>query len=145
MFIMFLIGCMSFSAFLVDINEVGDRQACILTLVLTTVAFKYVTMEMMPEIPYLTILDKVMYGCMVLQAAMLVVISMSANLYKKDVTTAVIFDYYAASAMTTLWILLNTWFLYRVYILTSERENYLKDCNEKFERSIGRNSTKLKK
>lgn len=54
MTIMTLVGFFTFATYALDPSELGDRQSCVLTLVLTTVAFKYVTMNMMPEISYVT-------------------------------------------------------------------------------------------
>lgn len=47
-----------FTAYGVQRDNIGDRMAINLTLVLTAVAFKYVVKEEIPNVPYLTILDK---------------------------------------------------------------------------------------
>mmetsp|Transcript_7568 Transcript_7568/g.14266 ORF Transcript_7568/g.14266 Transcript_7568/m.14266 type:complete len:650 (+) Transcript_7568:457-2406(+) len=58
MFIFFLLEVLVFTAYGVQRDNIGDRMAINLTLVLTAVAFKYVVKEEIPNVPYLTILDK---------------------------------------------------------------------------------------
>ncbi|XP_077995614.1 cys-loop ligand-gated ion channel-like isoform X2 [Glandiceps talaboti] len=54
--IMFLIVGMSFASFSVDPAEPADRLSVTLTLLLTSVAFKFVVSQSLPTISYLTIL-----------------------------------------------------------------------------------------
>ncbi|XP_070560479.1 cys-loop ligand-gated ion channel-like isoform X3 [Ptychodera flava] len=56
--IMFLIMCMTFASFSVDPFEPADRLSVTLTLLLTSVAFKFVVSQSLPTISYLTILYK---------------------------------------------------------------------------------------
>ncbi|KAI8500090.1 hypothetical protein Bbelb_224070 [Branchiostoma belcheri] len=55
-FIMFLIMALSFTAFSVPPNEPADRLGVTLTLLLTSVAFKFVVTQSLPTISYLTLL-----------------------------------------------------------------------------------------
>jgi hypothetical protein len=54
----FIISSTTCAAFAVPAEEVADRCSITLTILLTTVAYKYVVVEKLPEISYLTFLDK---------------------------------------------------------------------------------------
>ena len=128
MTIMTLVGTFSFATFALDPSELGDRQACVLTLVLTTVAFKFVTTQMMPEISYVTMMDVVIYACMFLQGFMLLSICISAN-----VQDPVMFDYGSAIVLGTGWLGILMWFCVRSLLLTKGRNKYIYECNQKFQ------------
>ena len=53
----FLISSTTCAAFAVPAEDVADRCSVTLTILLTTVAYKYVVVEKLPEISYLTVLD----------------------------------------------------------------------------------------
>ena len=57
-FVNFLIIALSFVSLTVDYNETGDRLNVTLILLLTTIAFKLAMSEVLPNVPYLTFLDK---------------------------------------------------------------------------------------
>ena len=63
--IMFMITVLCFSAFAVDSSDTADRLSVCLTLLLTSVAFKLVVSGSLPPVPYLTLLDKYVFSCMV--------------------------------------------------------------------------------
>lgn len=84
MFIMTLVGCFSCTIFALSPSDLGSRLSVVLTLVLTTVAFKSVTMNMMPAISYMTMMDGVIYGCMLLQAIMLLSICISKSYFQDN-------------------------------------------------------------
>jgi len=140
MVIMTLVGFMSFATYALDPADLGDRQACVLTLVLTTVAFKYVTTSMMPEISYVTMMDVVIYSCMFLQAAMMLCICISANIDDPDRT----FDFLSVGALSAVWIMVLVWFTIKSILLDKKRNLYISDCDRKFyamqnsETSIGK-------
>ena len=68
--IMCLITALTFSAFSVKVDSVGDRIQITLTLLLTSVAFKYYVQQFVPTVSYLTLMDKYLLCCMVFQFAM---------------------------------------------------------------------------
>ena len=45
------------SVFLIALDEIGDRLGLLLNLLLAQIAFKFVVVELIPRIPYNTILD----------------------------------------------------------------------------------------
>ena len=137
MVIMALVGFLSFATFALDPSELGDRQACVLTLVLTTVAFKYVTTSMMPEISYVTMMDVVIYSCMFLQAFMMLGICIVANIDDPDRVV----DFCCAAVLAAGWLGTLIWFAIRSLWLNRQRDQYLKMCHEKFEQSQHHNKT----
>ena len=66
-FIMCLITLLTFTSFAVKTDAVGDRIQITLTLLLTSVAFKYYAQQFVPTVSYLTFLDKYVMTCMVFQ------------------------------------------------------------------------------
>ena len=57
-FVNFLIIALSFTSLTVDYKETGDRLNVTMILLLTTIAFKFAMSEILPNVPYLTFLDK---------------------------------------------------------------------------------------
>eukprot|EP00466_Bigelowiella_natans_P012483 jgi/Bigna1/68406/fgenesh1_pg.6_\ len=57
-FPLFLITSLSLSALLIPPSEIADRIATILTLLLTTVAFKFILASELPPMSYMTYIDK---------------------------------------------------------------------------------------
>jgi hypothetical protein len=57
MVIIFMIGTLSMSSFLIPIYELGERSSINLTLLLTVVAFKLLLSDNLPKVSYFTFLD----------------------------------------------------------------------------------------
>ncbi|XP_065062175.1 glycine receptor subunit alpha-3-like isoform X2 [Rhopilema esculentum] len=68
--IMCLITALTFSSFAVKVDSIGDRIQITLTLLLTSVAFKYYVQQFVPTVSYLTLMDKYILSCMIFQFAM---------------------------------------------------------------------------
>lgn len=66
-FIMDFISALSFTSYTVDAGSPGERIQISLTLLLTSVALKYVVNSFVPQVPYPTLLDKFMICCMAFQ------------------------------------------------------------------------------
>ena len=58
-----LLSLMALSVFVVSSGDTSDRLGVILTLVLTSVAFKFVVAQSLPKIPYNTVLDWCVCRC----------------------------------------------------------------------------------
>jgi len=58
-----LIWLMSFSVYLCDADDIGNRLQVSITLALTAVAFQFVALESLPRVPYMTLLDTYMSIC----------------------------------------------------------------------------------
>lgn len=54
----FLLSVLVFTSWAIPAEELADRLSVTLTLVLTSVAFKYMVAQELPKISYLTLLDK---------------------------------------------------------------------------------------
>jgi hypothetical protein len=57
-----LLSLMAFAVFFFEVSELGDRLSVALTLVLTSVAFKFVVAADLPKISYNTLLDDYILG-----------------------------------------------------------------------------------
>ena len=68
--IMCLITALTFTSFAVNVDSIGDRIQITLTLLLTSVAFKYYVQQFVPTVSYLTFMDKYILSCMVFQFSM---------------------------------------------------------------------------
>jgi len=63
--IVFLMACISLlalTAFSLGADDLGDRLNLLITLILTAVAFSYVVFDSLPNVPYLTFMDKYILG-----------------------------------------------------------------------------------
>ena len=70
--VMFLIAGLTFSTFIFKPNQPGERLQITLTLLLTSVAFKYVISSSLPKVSYLTLLDKYVLWCLIFHFLMAV-------------------------------------------------------------------------
>ncbi|CAH1248298.1 CHRNA6 [Branchiostoma lanceolatum] len=85
--LMFLIMSLSFTAFSVSPDKPESRLSVSLTLLLTSVAFKFMISQNLPTISYLTLLDKYVLLCMIFQCLVAV-----QNALVSAVTNPVVFD-----------------------------------------------------
>ncbi len=59
-FIIFILTALGLSAFACESDDLVARTFCVLTMILTGVAFKFTSQEELPKVPYITILDHFM-------------------------------------------------------------------------------------
>eukprot|EP00483_Globobulimina_turgida_P010902 UN10923 len=59
---MFCISVLALTAFSLNADEMGDRLSLLITLILTAVAFSFVLFDSLPNVPYLTFIDKYILG-----------------------------------------------------------------------------------
>merc|ERR1719411_2443843 len=82
---MFLLGILSFCIFSHAVADVGDRLSFGITMVLTIVAFQFVITSSLPQVNYLTLIDKynlfifVINGAMIVEAGILGIESLAEN------------------------------------------------------------------
>ena len=57
-FSLFVVDALACTGWGVELNGLADRMSIVLTMVLTVMAFKYTLSDALPNVPYLTILDK---------------------------------------------------------------------------------------
>ena len=77
---MCLITALTFTSFAVGADSIGDRIQITLTLLLTSVAFKYYVQQFVPTVSYLTLMDKYILSCMIFQFSMAAVHNSVAGL-----------------------------------------------------------------
>ena len=65
--LMFLITALTFTTFVVEADAIADRVQITLTLLLTSVAFKYYVQQFVPTVSYLTFLEKYILSCLIFQ------------------------------------------------------------------------------
>ena len=70
--VIFLITALTFASFTVEADLPADRVQISLTLLLTSVAFKYYVQQFVPTVSYFTLIDKYILYCMVFQFFMTV-------------------------------------------------------------------------
>merc|ERR1712087_506041 len=59
---MMCISVLALTAFSLGADDLGDRLNLLITLILTAVAFSYVVFDSLPNVPYLTYMDKYILG-----------------------------------------------------------------------------------
>ena len=57
-----LIGLANFATFAIPPDDVSGRLGVIITLILASAAFKFVATSMLPETPYITVIDELNYA-----------------------------------------------------------------------------------
>lgn len=70
-FVMFGLGSLGLGVFIIPFKKVAERAIFVLTMLLTILAFKFVANESLPQIQYLTWLDKYLAASMSFQAIMM--------------------------------------------------------------------------
>uniref|UniRef100_A0A7S4DWS6 Neurotransmitter-gated ion-channel ligand-binding domain-containing protein n=1 Tax=Lotharella globosa TaxID=91324 RepID=A0A7S4DWS6_9EUKA len=63
---LFGVMVLSFGVFVVELDDLGDRLALVITNMLTIVAIKWVLEAKLPSVPYLTLADQYVLACFVL-------------------------------------------------------------------------------
>merc|ERR1712087_573762 len=82
---MFLLGVLSFCIFSHSHHHVGDRLSFGITMVLTIVAFQFVITSSLPQVNYLTLIDKYnlfifcLNGAMIVESGILGIESLADN------------------------------------------------------------------
>jgi hypothetical protein len=77
---MFALSSLGLLSFVMDIADLGDRVATVLTVILTAVAFKFIIDGALPKVPYNTVIDYYILGStlsLALMAVLCVVPSLS--------------------------------------------------------------------
>jgi|LauGreDrversion4_1035100.scaffolds.fasta_scaffold51869_1 hypothetical protein len=125
-----LICLAGYSTFAIEPEAVSDRLANIITLILASAAFKFVTTSMLPETPYVTIIDELNYFVLAQQAFILLFVSVFA---RAGLTAQSVDDVFALAMVASLggFLLL---YLIRVFHAHSKRERLLEAINEAYER-----------
>ena len=97
-----LLTLMAASIFTVPASDAAGRLGLILTLVLTSVAFKFVVSQSLPKIPYNTSLDWYVLGSFVILALIVVEVSVVALVDEIDATIAPTVERWLLAALAVL-------------------------------------------
>jgi hypothetical protein len=82
-----LIVAMSWIPFWIEPEVIPTRIGTCVTTVLTLIAYRFMFGNLVPKLPYLTLLDYLMFGATVLVAASLLTLALESKLVKKYPTT----------------------------------------------------------
>ena len=108
--VIFLITALTFASFTVEADLPGDRVQISLTLLLTSVAFKYYVQQFVPTVSYFTLIDRYILSCMVFQFFM-TVHNMVGGLIKNH-TALRIFEWTSFGVAVFAFMLINAYFGY---------------------------------
>ena len=128
-FVMFLIVLVSASVYIIDVNDFGGRIGVLLTSILTAVAFKFVTITFVPQVPYLTTLD--IYN-LISFAALAVLILQSVILHYTDEEYKETFNENFIFGFLILWVGLHLFIFIgsKLDIFSESWERVLKSIDE---------------
>jgi hypothetical protein len=79
---MFFITCISFTFLSIPAQDISGRSSVVLTTLLTTVAFKFIIADKLPNISYLSLIDFYLLFCIIGQAIMVMIIVINGVLMK---------------------------------------------------------------
>ena len=79
-FLMCLITALTFTTFVVEVDAIGDRLQITITLLLTSVAFKYYVQQFLPTVSYFTFLDRYVLSCLIFQFGMALIHNTTSGL-----------------------------------------------------------------
>ena len=100
----FLIVFIALSVWALDVHDYSSRISVLMTTVLTVVAFKFVTINMVPAVPYLTLMDKYMLATFMV---LTFIVIENVALVTLDVDTARDVDDKFSLCALVLWILIH--------------------------------------
>ena len=135
--IIFLITALTFASFTVEADLPADRVQISLTLLLTSVAFKYYVQQFIPKVSYFTLIDSYILSCMVFQFFM-TVHNMIGGLIKNS-TALRIFEWTSFGIAVFAFMLINAYFVYLSWVCikkarkseAEERNMYEKACSQR--------------
>ena len=138
-FLMFLIVCMQFSAFVaLDPIEAGDRFSVTLTLTLVAVAYKYVVADYLPHLSYFTLCDEYIMASFCFLWVGLVQNGWSGYLALQEATESELVDDDADTEdkfakhfnIYSEWTLCAAFFAYNLYFIKTCRGAFYKTKNQ---------------
>eukprot|EP00794_Sanderia_malayensis_P019537 gene19537-21468_t len=110
--IMALITALTFSVYTVGADVPGDRIQISLTLLLTSVALKYVVNGYIPQAPRMTVLDLYILASMVFQSAMAVQNGISALIHSYMPRLLKMFESWSLAILLVIFIIIQGGFLF---------------------------------
>ena len=107
--IMYLITALAFSTFAVKAGSYVSRNGISLTLLLTSVAFKYNVQQYVPRVSYLTLADKYIFQGMIFQFLMALRDLVSSSLSSSEIHSS--FEFISRAIAVLIFLLINVCFV----------------------------------
>ena len=124
-------GLLSVYFMLLHVNYPPSRLTYLLTLTLTLVAYKLSTNAHMPTVTYLTTIDRYeWWNAAIVLGSVFETAGLAAHLHFYDSQNSVsdplppvasVVDFVAQGIFGVVWLLVNAWFLYHVYVARRQR------------------------
>ena len=131
---MCLITALTFTSFAVGVDSIGDRIQITLTLLLTSVAFKYYVQKFVPTVSYLTFMDKYILSCMIFQFSMAAVHnSVTGLISNKD--SLKYFEWVCFGTGLFLFVAINVVFGMKAYRYTRQTRTLMKNDKEMYRKT----------
>ena len=108
--IMWLITGLTFSSFVIDAKDPGNRLQVTLTLLLTAVAFKFAVTQLIPPVSYQTLMDRYILFCLIFLFSMSVQNAVSGGITNS--LTQKLFEQITLYIAVGTFVLSNTVFLF---------------------------------
>ena len=130
--IMDLITALSFTAYTVDAGTPAERIQISLTLLLTSIALKYVVNAFVPQVPYPTLLDKFIICCMLFQFFMAVQNAISSILKVSYPKHLQMFEWVSFVVLLVVFIIVHSVFIYFWIKYTASAEKLCRKHEDKY-------------
>ena len=142
--LMFIITLLSFVSFAVDSSETGEKLSVSLTLLLTSVAFKFVVTSSLPPVSYMTILDRYILGSLLF--IFLITVDNSLASWVKKKTKSNNFEWYSLYVAIVLFVLMHIYFLWlsvRAVLVAARNKAKAKNKQFRWDRFLRMHSMSL--
>jgi len=113
MFPVGMITMLTWLSYCIPVADVGDRLSCGLTLLLTSVAFKFIVSDKLPDLSYTTFCDDFMLATMILQMMVCVQCGSMARIFDANDPNAKLWDDYFAAGSFTMFVMTLILFFFR--------------------------------
>jgi len=110
--LIFILTSICTYVFACDVTSPADRASVSMTMMLTSVAFKFLVDDRLPRLSYATLLDKYMYFCFFFQ--LLIIVENAAIIFLPESFDKVAWDHTFASVAILIWLSIN--FLLVMYV-----------------------------
>ena len=101
------ISALAFTSYTVDASSPGERIQISLTLLLTSIALKYVVNSFVPQVPYPTLLDKFIICCMTFQFLVAVENGVAALIHIYYPKNLQMFEWVSFGALAFIFLLIH--------------------------------------
>ena len=128
--IMFLITALTFSSFAVEAESYISRIHISLTLLLTSVAFKYNVQQYVPRVSYLTLIDKYIMWSMIFQSLVALRNIISGFLSNSELLSS--FEWMSGVIAVLLFLLITAYLVYLCFAYNNCAKSRMKEDKTKY-------------